>query len=231
MIISHKHKFIFIKTNKTAGTSVEIALSKFCGPDDIITPISAKDEAIRASLGYTGPQHYFAPYTDYSPSDIIQLIVRRERKKRYFNHISAEAVKKYIGDEIWNSYYKFCIERNPWDRIISLYYYWADGKTPMPTLDEFLSSKVPEILKKRGRGCYTIDNHVVADKICRYESLADDLEEVRQHLDLPEKLELPRAKTSFRKDKRSYREILTPEQGERIATMFRDEIEMFGYTF
>ena len=37
MIISHKHKFIFIKTVKTAGTSIDIALSKICEPQDIIT--------------------------------------------------------------------------------------------------------------------------------------------------------------------------------------------------
>ncbi len=31
MIISHRHSFVFVKTTKTAGTSVEIALSKHCG--------------------------------------------------------------------------------------------------------------------------------------------------------------------------------------------------------
>ena len=38
MIVSHKHKFIFIKTKKTAGTAIEAALSELCGPQDVITP-------------------------------------------------------------------------------------------------------------------------------------------------------------------------------------------------
>ena len=45
VIASHQHRFIFLKTRKTAGTSVEIALSKVCGPDDVITEISPEDEA------------------------------------------------------------------------------------------------------------------------------------------------------------------------------------------
>src|SRR5207245_10127827 len=40
MIISNKYKFIFIKTTKTAGTSIEVFLSKQCGPMDILTPIA-----------------------------------------------------------------------------------------------------------------------------------------------------------------------------------------------
>ena len=40
MIVSHKYKFIFIKTRKTAGTSIEYNLSKYLGKEDIITPTS-----------------------------------------------------------------------------------------------------------------------------------------------------------------------------------------------
>lgn len=32
MIVSHRYRYIFIKTKKTAGTSIEIALSRHCGP-------------------------------------------------------------------------------------------------------------------------------------------------------------------------------------------------------
>ena len=39
MIISHTHKYIFLKSLKTAGTSVEAALSKHCGAGDMVTPL------------------------------------------------------------------------------------------------------------------------------------------------------------------------------------------------
>ena len=42
-------QFIFLKTRKTAGTSIELALSDLCGARDIITPLTETDEALRAN--------------------------------------------------------------------------------------------------------------------------------------------------------------------------------------
>ena len=58
MIVSHSNKFIFVKTRKTSGTSMEVSLSQVCGPDDIITPISFEDELVRLDMGGTLPQNY-----------------------------------------------------------------------------------------------------------------------------------------------------------------------------
>jgi len=55
MIVSHEHKFIFLKTKKTAGTSIELALTELCGPEDVITPLTEIDEARRANG--RGPQN------------------------------------------------------------------------------------------------------------------------------------------------------------------------------
>ena len=37
MIISHYHKFVFVKTNKTAGSSLEALLTRHLQPGDMIT--------------------------------------------------------------------------------------------------------------------------------------------------------------------------------------------------
>ncbi len=73
MIVSHKHKFIFIKTRKTAGTSVEIALSKICGKNDILTPISPKDEIYRQEYANISAQNFTIPFSRLKLHDFKRL--------------------------------------------------------------------------------------------------------------------------------------------------------------
>lgn len=208
LIISHKYKFIFIKTNKTAGTSIEIALSKFCGPEDIITPISPEDENIREKLGYRGPQNYDG----------------------FYNHISAKEIKKNIDSEIWKSYFKFCMERNPWDRFVSFYFYTNRTESRLD-INEYVKNDCIYKLRKMGYENYTIDGTVVVDKVCLYEKLERDLQDIANIVRLPEELELPHAKSKYRKDKRHYRELLNDESKQFIEQYFSEEIHLFNYHF
>jgi len=241
MIISHKYRFIFIKTNKTAGTSIEIALSKFCGQDDIITKNFPEEERLRKQLGGLGPQNYIVPFYKYSFQDwteVFSKIKKGEKRKwkRFYSHSSACEIKKIIGEYIWSDYYKFCFERNPWDRIISYYYFILNerqrrGKTT-PTISEFIDSGRAQPLKEHGIENYTIDGKIVVDRVCLYENMEQELEAVcNQQLGIPEKLVLPRAKGNFRADRRHYREILSDKDRDKIARLFADEIALFGYMF
>lgn len=229
MIISHKYKFIFLKTNKTAGTSIEIALSKFCGEDDVITPISREDERTRKKLGYRGPQNYAAPIGDYTVKDWLNLLFLK-RKYRFYNHISAAEVKTLIPDEIWRNYYTFCFERNPWERVISQYY-WTFRSQPSLTLKEFIASEKIMKLKQRGIDLYTISGEVAVDRVCLFENLHAELERFRIKVGIPQKIVLPRAKAKYRTDKRNYWEIMNEQEKQKVATLFCDEIRMFGYSF
>lgn len=235
MIISHKYKFIFLKTSKTAGTSIEIALSKHCGPDDIITPISSDDEETRQSLGYRGPQNYRVPAWKYWIADIMEGLNGRQRRARknrgFYNHISAAETRFLIGQETWDSYFKFTVTRNPFDRIVSKYYYAQRKSKPPESFEEFLKSDAPRELRKATWERFTIKGRVAVDKVCKYETLTKDLEEVRQRVGIPEPLELPHAKSSYRKAKGSYREMFANGPPEWVYDVFKEEMETFGYRF
>lgn len=51
MIISYSREFIFLKTQKTGGSSVEIALSTLCNDDDVLTNLTPDEERVRRALG------------------------------------------------------------------------------------------------------------------------------------------------------------------------------------
>lgn len=233
MILSHKYRFIFIKTGKTAGTSLEIALSRFCGSDDIITPVSPEDEEKRLAMGGSGPRNYLASPWQYTPSDWIKNALRGKPVLRFYNHMPAKQIKDRVGKNIWNSYFKFCIERNPWDRVISQYYWHHRrlNESEMPSILEFLESRHMSSIIRKKFYRYRLDGEVAVDRICRFENLSEDLEEVRQHLGLPAPLELPKTKAGTRKNRRHYRDILSAQERDRIAEIFSDEIELMGYTF
>ena len=98
-------------------------------------------------------------------------------------------------------------------------------------MSEFLRSRTPLTLKRRGYDVYTIDDKVVVDRVCLFENLNEELEKIRTRVGIPEKLVLPRAKSSYRKDRRHYRDIVNDEDRKRIEHMFSKEIQLFGYTF
>lgn len=223
MIISHKHKYIFIKTTKTAGTSLEIALSKYCGPDDIITPISREDEAMRQELGYRGPQNYVVPFSRYTPRDFLRAAYRRQRLQ-FYNHCSAAFIMRHIDCDVWNSYFKFCFERNPWDKVVSRYH-WKFKTEPRPTLSEYI--RTAPTLTYGGADLYRCDSEIVVDRVFQFENLPGALEEIREQIGLDEVPQLPRAKGHYRTDKRSYRDVLSDSDRETIANAFAREITQF----
>ncbi|MCF6409084.1 sulfotransferase family 2 domain-containing protein [Pseudalkalibacillus salsuginis] len=209
MIISHKYKFIFLKTKKTAGTSIEISLSRYCGDKDIITPIMFEDEKIRADLGKY-PQNY----------QIGQI--------NFYNHDSANKIKSLIGEDIWDSYYKFCFDRNPWDKVISLYYFLV--KDPKKeSFDEFLERKGYKYAYNFP--IYTINNKSVVDYLGKYENLESDLKSICNKISLPFDGWLPNAKGNFRKNHQHYSTQYNKHQREVIHNFFKKEIELLNYKF
>lgn len=224
MLLSHKFKFIFIRTQKTAGTSIELSLARYCGPDDIITDTSLpEDREIRKELNII-PRNYMVPLKKYRGKEWFRWL--RGWRLKYWDHISAKHIKRFVGEEIFNSYYKFCFERNPWDKTLS-YFYWVNRNNKYSSFDEFLE-KDP-LCSDFHR--YTIEGRVAVDFIGRYENLPQDLHQVCQKLNIPFDGWMPRAKGDYRKDRRRYQDIMTKSHRDVIAQVFSREIELLGYTY
>ncbi|WP_298038606.1 sulfotransferase family 2 domain-containing protein [uncultured Desulfuromonas sp.] len=202
VIISHKHKFIFIKTAKTAGTSIEVFLSRHCGREDVLTPIFPHVE----------------PH-----------VARNYEEKEFFNHIPAADIKKKVSREIWNNYFKFCVERNPWDKTLSHYHMLRFRAENNLSLDEYF---------EKGQFCFNYPKYtdnsgsVIVDRIVKYENLSEELAYIFRRLNIPFEGSLGvKAKSEYRTDRRHYKEILSTEQAEIISKAFSREIELFGYSF
>lgn len=137
----------------------------------------------------------------------------------------ASLIREYIGEEIWNTYYKFCFERNPWDKAISLYY-WKNKLEPRPTLEDFIQNPLSEY------GLYSIDGKLAVDKVYRFEEIDKAMKDIAEKVGLPEKPKLPVTKNSTNKSaKKDYKTIYTESSKDRIAQEFSREINLMGYRF
>ncbi len=232
MIISHKFKFIFIKTRKTAGSSIQIYLSKLCGKDDIVTPIDRPEQPYE-------PRNYrglYNPLPELQERESLgkasTTLARFFTLKKFQSHIKAREVKERVPDEIWDSYYKFTIDRNPWDKVLSHYHFVRQRYKKYDeniSFDEYLdTAELPYNYKK-----YTdLDGNLLVDRVLRYEDLNDELRDVLGKLGVPFNGGLEAAeKSHYRKDRRPYQELYTPAQKTKVEKLFRPEIELLGYEF
>lgn len=223
MIVSHKHRFVFLKTRKTGGTSLEIALSSACGLRDIITPVAPEDEEIRRALGYPSPQNVRVPLAYRGARGVWRTL--RGRNICYYNHMPAAAAKRYLGRRTWDSYYKFSVERNPFDSNVSLYYWRTRHAVARPTLSEFLATNGP----LSNFPIYSIAGRIAVDRVLRYENLASELVGLGNLLGISIPA-LPACKGGHRIDRRPVADILSSADIGLISARCWREIEAFGYS-
>jgi hypothetical protein len=227
LIISHEHKFIFFKTRKTASTSVDMALSRHCGDGDVISYLNREDEALKEMLGLRRAQNFHVPARYWTLADATKFVFKG-RRPRYTEHMSASSLKQRLDREAWRSYFKFCVERNPFDKAVSLYYWRTRDQAVKPTLEEFLHSVEETSLSNVG--IYAANGCLQVDYIVRYEQLEVGLKSVAETLGL-NGLDLPQAKSGIRKEKAHYRDLMSEESRVIVERVCSKEIELLEYEF
>ena len=228
MILSHELQFIFIKTMKTAGSSLELSLSAYCGPLDILTPLTIEEEGSRQ--GRRPGNYVRTPEMPHRRRRDGLLIP--EKPVDFYNHMKADRLRDYVGEGVWNRYLKVAFVRNPWDRAVSAFH-WRMRKQPETVPDAFrLFLSGDDGARNPLWKTISLDDRLAVDFVGRYETLDADYARLLQRLKIPDPAPLARAKTTARpRQTRDYRSFYDAETRDQIARESAREIEVFGYEF
>jgi hypothetical protein len=237
MLISHKNQFIYTKTSRTAGTSVESYFEKFCMPEDKWEFSHAREEYV-SKEGIIGYRGYDA------------------RGKKWFNHMSALEIRNNIGNSIWNNYFKFCVIRNPFDKLISAFFFVEEQKRNRSVVEN-LKSRLAKVMGKsqpidcikgensierfrswirRGGSMIDRDKYLITGEICvdyfiRYEDLENGIKHVCNLLNIPfEPERIPRLKSALRDRKIPLSDFYDEEIIQIVSRIYEFEIDEFGYS-
>ena len=218
MLVSHRRRFIYLKTRKTAGTSVEVLLERECVPEG----------------EYQGPRHE-SPGLQTS-AGIIGC--RLMGSKAPLNpHMTASEVRALVGDETWSNYLKFCIVRNPFDKLVSMWWYKMNDVT-RTKLEKAGFSKIRSEFNAwlRGRkdlsdrNIYTVDGLVAVDRFLRFENLWSDITDLAAGLEFAvDREDLGQYKSGYRARPESFADYYDPASREIVNNLYAWEIGRFGY--
>jgi len=205
VLVSHRHRFIFIHVYKTAGMSVRHALDPF-----------AKGRWRRQAARFTHRAGLSFPRTDPL-------------------HLTAWQIRERLSPEVFDRYYKFAFVRNPWAWQVSLYHYMLGRSDHVQSafvhglggFDPYIRWRVAEEVRLQKAFLTDPSGRLIVDYVGRMETLDDDFAAICRAVGLPIR-GLPHKNRSAHHDYRAY---YTDETRELVADAFRDDIAMFGYTF
>lgn len=230
MIVSHEKKFVFVKTRKTSGTSMEISLSQVCGPDDIITPISFDDELVRLDMGGRLPQNYGGlgeeRYREMIRARRLRLF-RARRRGIFYNHMPAVEIREHIGRDTWDDYFTFSIERHPYEKVVSHVYFHARRRRNWD-----FDRELERVLAKGyyiSYPVYSEGQKPIVDFIVNFERMQQDLGVLSEKLGYDVAARYPKTKHRFRAERKPARELLSTEVKDRIYENCRVEFEALGF--
>ena len=256
MIYSKKNNFLFLKGVKVAGTSVEIALSKLCGNQDIISPIANIDERTRVQLKIRHAQNYGPSRKDIKdfiqwlmdvPTD--QITSRQAPKGIVNNHMPLRRIYKTLGTlhpEIRDANI-FAIVRSPYEQILSrinhkinFQSYKTTGEAMKATQADLRQTLDKHVQKLQGRASedFRSKNYQIYDssfdssiqvKFIRFENLAEELQQTLKDIGIEKELELPFTKKGLQSSNNLFKEIATDEQIKVINQYHKKDFSRFGY--
>ena len=207
-MISHKHKFIFIHTPKTAGNSIQHVLINY-SENKMILPRARHPSA---------PNEFNKDI--FERFDMEDEHIKGDKHTTLSSYYNGWRKAGYANIE---DYFKFGCIRNPWDRAIS-YYFWKERKS--------FSKK--SFISRCLRLCPMVDSFKIknnglnkVDFFIRLERLQEDFDVACGKIGI-DRHQLPRINQSKHKH---YTEYYDDETRRIVAERYVKDIEYFGYKF
>lgn len=212
MLVSHRHRFIFLKTIKTAGSSIELALQQALLP--------ACDP--KRQDGYDNKEGIVGARGD------------NPQRKKYWNHMNAKDVYDGLGYQKFNAYFRTSAIRNPFDKVVSWFFFGFHKKTDFASDREAFNSFLANAPRfPVDRTIYTIGGAIVCESFVRFERLQPDADALIARLTggKQTKLSLSTAKAGNRDKSIPFQDYYNKASRDAVARAFAFELENFGYTF
>jgi hypothetical protein len=206
MIISHKYKFIFTAIPKTATHAIRFAVRPFLDDQD------------QEQVGLFVKKEF--PY--------------EELAKIQHGHIKCLEIKPFLGVEVWNSYFKFAIVRNPYDRFVSYCAFMNKNnpdftKNPQPYMYQALLNKKTHkhiLFIPQSDFICDANDQLMINYTGRYETLQSSYDTVCDSINLTKSsLETINSSTHM-----PYKEYYNDELKEMVYNFYKKDFIHFGYS-
>lgn len=164
-----------------------------------------------------------------------------DRKNNIRKHYTAKQIVSIIGDEAWKTAHKFTVVRNPWDRMLSYYFYRQrtnkdDFDANNATFEEWLKHYEEQNLLggnlQMGRTQFdwlTIDENTIdINTVIKFENLETEILQFAKmvNVEIPQ---LEKINISIRD--RDYRKYYSTETKNIISKYYEKDIDTFKYIF
>lgn len=217
MLLSLKHRFLFVHIAKTGGTSVRSSLQGLRWRDPWYWPV-------------------------FLCSRLSHLSGHRIGTKLP-RHAKIVAAKELLPREFFDELFKFAFVRNPWDLQVSSFHHIRRERPHYlgghEDFEGFLRWKldpkrpyqyhVDTSIELQSDYLIDLSGELQVDFIGRYEQLREDFAEACRRIGITQPDLSHERKSADRK--RDYRSYYNDETAELVARQFARDIELLGYSF